>query len=150
MIEWKSLKEDGFPKNKGKYLTCGNRSIFGDYVSYDVLGFSLDLNSIDEYDFPKEKYKNKPGFFYYDSEYGFGEYTHVLFWAPINSPDEKIVDEGREKCGEWQITDAYPHIVYCSKCHERFAQTHWAVWEDGTLPRNFCPNCGADMRRKEK
>ena len=50
------------------------------------------------------------------------------------------------KHGEWQITDAYPHNVYCSECHERFAQTHWAVWEDGSLPRNFCPNCGADMR----
>ena len=50
------------------------------------------------------------------------------------------------KTGEWQITDAYPHNVYCSECHKRFAQTHWSVWEDGSLPRNFCPNCGADMR----
>ena len=54
------------------------------------------------------------------------------------------------KHGEWQITDAYPHNVYCSECHERFAQTHWTVWEDGSLPRNFCPNCGADMRGKDK
>ena len=50
------------------------------------------------------------------------------------------------KRGRWNITDAYPHNVYCSECHTRFAQTHWAVWEDGSLPRNFCPNCGADMR----
>lgn len=48
--------------------------------------------------------------------------------------------------GRWLITDAYPHNVYCSQCYKTFAQTHWAVWEDGTLPRNFCPNCGADMR----
>ena len=47
------------------------------------------------------------------------------------------------KKGEWQITDAYPHNVYCSECHTRFAQTHWSVWEDGSLPRNFCPNCGS-------
>ncbi len=47
--------------------------------------------------------------------------------------------------GRWQITDAYPHNVYCSECHTRFAQTHWAVWEDGSLPRNYCPNCGAKM-----
>lgn len=47
--------------------------------------------------------------------------------------------------GRWLITDAYPHNVYCSKCYMTFAQTHWAVWEDGTLPRNFCPNCGIRM-----
>jgi len=50
------------------------------------------------------------------------------------------------KKGKWQITDAYPHNVYCSECHTRFAQTHWSVWKDGSLPRNFCPNCGADFR----
>lgn len=47
--------------------------------------------------------------------------------------------------GHWQITDAYPHNVYCSECHKRYAQTHWAVWEDGSLPREYCPNCGARM-----
>lgn len=49
------------------------------------------------------------------------------------------------KTGHWEITDAYPHNVYCSECHTRCAQTHWAVWEDGSLPRNYCPNCGARM-----
>jgi hypothetical protein len=47
--------------------------------------------------------------------------------------------------GHWQITHAYPHNVHCSECHKRFAQTHWAVWEDGSLPRNYCPNCGVRM-----
>ena len=51
-----------------------------------------------------------------------------------------------QRTGEWQITDAYPHNVYCSECHKKFAQTHWAVWEDGSLLRKYCPNCGADMR----
>ena len=50
------------------------------------------------------------------------------------------------KKGKWQIVDAYPHNVYCSVCHKKYAQTHWEVWEDKSLPRNYCPNCGADMR----
>ncbi len=66
--------------------------------------------------------------------------------------DVKLIEalptiEPRAK-GHWEVTDAYPHNVYCSECHKRFAQTHWAVWEDGTLPRNNCPSCGADMRQE--
>ncbi len=52
--------------------------------------------------------------------------------------------------GHWEITEAWPHNVYCSVCHTKFAQTHWEVWKDGSLPRNYCPNCGADMREKNE
>ena len=50
----------------------------------------------------------------------------------------------------WMVTDAYPHNVYCSECYKTFAQTHWAVWEDGSLPRDFCPNCGAKMDKEDE
>lgn len=53
------------------------------------------------------------------------------------------------KSGRWEITEAYPHNVYCSVCYKRYAQTHWAVWEDGSLPRAYCPNCGAKMEERE-
>ena len=49
------------------------------------------------------------------------------------------------KHGHWCVTQAYPHTVYCSECFQRFAQAHWAVWEDGSLPRDYCPHCGAKM-----
>lgn len=83
-------------------------------------------------------------------------------YGHLNNPNEKLYSENdiREmidmmptqpfdavpvRHGYWQITDAYPHNVHCSVCHKRFAQTHWGVWEDGSLPRNYCPNCGARM-----
>lgn len=52
--------------------------------------------------------------------------------------------------GEWKITDGYPHKVYCDKCFKTYAQENWEVWKDGSLSRNFCPNCGADMRKGEE
>ena len=57
----------------------------------------------------------------------------------------KALERPARKKGRWEITDACPHNVCCSECHKKFAQTHWAVWEDGSLPRNYCPNCGARM-----
>ena len=68
----------------------------------------------------------------------------------IQSVKQMDAAQPERKRGKWNITDAYPHNVYCSECYTRFAQTHWAVWEDGSLPRNFCPNCGADMREVSK
>lgn len=47
--------------------------------------------------------------------------------------------------GRWCTTDAYPHNVYCSECYGAYAQEHWDIWKDGTLPKNYCPNCGAKM-----
>lgn len=59
---------------------------------------------------------------------------------------EEVRDmEPKRPEGHWEITEAYPHNVYCSNCHKKFAQTQWSVWEDGSLSRNFCSNCGAQM-----
>lgn len=53
------------------------------------------------------------------------------------------------KHGRWLRTEAYPHNVYCSSCYKIYAQDQWAVWQDGSLPRAYCPNCGAKMDGKE-
>lgn len=50
--------------------------------------------------------------------------------------------------GKWLTTKAYPRKVYCSECCKTYAQEKWEVWQDGSLPRNYCPNCGANMKNK--
>lgn len=56
-----------------------------------------------------------------------------------------IALHGQRPQGKWVITDAYPHKVYCSVCYKTFADSKWEVWKDGSLPRAYCPNCGAKM-----
>lgn len=71
--------------------------------------------------------------------------AYALNWCINTIRDLPSAEVEPVKRGKWEITEAYPHNVYCSVCHKRFAQTHWAVWEDGSLPRAYCPNCGAKM-----
>lgn len=86
----KELSEAGYniisnnqlPKFEGKYLICKN--ILGNNISlvYDVLSYSKDLYSVDEYDFPPIKYKNKAGFYDY-GDGGYYEVKDILAWMPI-------------------------------------------------------------------
>ena len=60
---------------------------------------------------------------------------------------ESAADVVERKKGKWMQTDAFPHHVYCSVCHKTYIpNSKWSIWKNGELPREFCPNCGADMR----
>ena len=51
--------------------------------------------------------------------------------------------------GKWRLTEASPHWLYCDKCYKRMLQN--AEWvETYNIPTNYCPNCGADMRKEQK
>ena len=64
----------------------------------------------------------------------------------IKGVDKKLRElPSAERHGRWLTTDAYPHKVYCSNCYGTYALDHWGIWIDESLPRNYCPNCGAKM-----
>lgn len=77
------ISNNQLPKSKGDYLIC--RNILGNNnisLVYDVLSYSKDLYSVDEYDFPPIKYKNKAGFYDY-GDGGYYEVKDILAWMPI-------------------------------------------------------------------
>ena len=54
----------------------------------------------------------------------------------------------REK-GKWErVAATYGCKYACSRCHKIITVE---CYEDGTteMPSDFCPNCGADMRKEE-
>ena len=93
-----------------------------------------------------QKQADRHGREYANAFYSGGGDVSTEWWCVEDMIENAPTIEPERKKGKWQITDAYPHNVYCSECHKRCAQTQWPVWEDGSLPRNYCPNCGADMR----
>jgi hypothetical protein len=46
--------------------------------------------------------------------------------------------------GEWLVTDAYPHRVYCSLCHKTNVPNEEYLFERNEYPK-FCMWCGAKM-----
>ncbi len=83
-ISWTKCT-DKLPDAKGEYLVV--KSIMGMFNKIDVCAFTQNLNGIDEFDFPTE---NRPGWYEYDSETGYFEWTGITHWAKLpQMPDEK-------------------------------------------------------------
>ena len=49
--------------------------------------------------------------------------------------------------GEWMVTDAYPHRVYCSLCYKTNVPNEESLFERNEYPK-FCMWCGAKMEDK--
>lgn len=81
--EWIDVK-DKLPTEHGQYLVI--RQVFGKSI-VDILGFSMDLYNLDKYDFSeygKKRKTNRKGWYDYDSEYGYLDYTkNVVAWMSI-------------------------------------------------------------------
>ncbi len=91
-MQFRDVSRDGLPNRNGEYLTIV-RGMFGN-IYIDIYNFASDLYEIDNYDFVKRK--GKPGWYDYDSEYGYFEITNVLAWA-----DMPEIPEEYRKGGNW-------------------------------------------------
>ena len=70
------------PEKRGDYLVTQKAS-FSDYVYRSVVGYALNLHDVDEYDFADKK---RPGWYEYDSEWGYHELDNVIAWMPLPTP----------------------------------------------------------------
>lgn len=67
----------------------------------------------------------------------------------VETINEPTIETKPVRRGYWLYTEAWPHRVYCSVCYRTYALKHWQIWEDGSLARAYCPNCGAEMEGVE-
>lgn len=79
---WTRVK-DSPPQENGKYL-CVNKGLSHRYII--VCWYAKCLSEVDEYDFAD---KDMPGFYSYDSEYGYYQERFVTHWMPLpDLPEE--------------------------------------------------------------
>lgn len=72
VYKWISVSDE-LPKRNGKYLVVANHG------AVRTLEYATNLSEIHD-DFEDESHN---GWFFYDGEYGFCEYTGVTHWMPI-------------------------------------------------------------------
>ena len=82
--EWISVK-DRLPKTNDKYLCCCRNK----YIR--ILGFAKSLYSVDRHTFANE---HRSGFYEYDSEYGYYEWSGVTHWMPLPELPKEGADSG--------------------------------------------------------
>ncbi len=69
---------DNPPSKKKEYLVVKN--IFDLFQKIDVCAYSKNLYTVDKFAFPEEK---RPGWYDYDSEYGYYEITNITHWTEL-------------------------------------------------------------------
>lgn len=70
------------PEKIGEYLVAQKTS-FSDYVYRSIASYALNLHDVDDYDFADKK---RPGWYEYDSEWGYYEIDGVIAWMPLPEP----------------------------------------------------------------
>ena len=75
----------GNPDKNGSYIVTRESSWSGKAV-IETASFAKDLHKVDDYDFMNN---HNPGWYKYDSEYGYYEILGVTAWQPFPEPYKK-------------------------------------------------------------
>lgn len=85
--EWTSVK-DRLPKKNGNYLVISNSPICQRIL---IASFAKNLEKADACAFPFRG-KKRPGWYDYDSDWGYFEYDNVTHWMPLPEMPEGVND----------------------------------------------------------
>lgn len=78
--------------------------------------------------------------FAFDNCFPYWQFSKCIKEAPT-------IDAAPVVRGEWVVTDAYPHRVYCSLCYKTNVPNEEWLFEKNEYPA-FCMWCGAKMEDK--
>lgn len=84
MPRWIPVEERLPEDNDKRFLVCAKRFDGEPYMH--ICYHAKKLHEFDEYDFPTE---NRPGWYFYDSEYGWIEKEDVTHWMPLPEPPKE-------------------------------------------------------------
>lgn len=74
------------------------------------------------------------------------QYGTMIDWAIRVTKAQPTVDTVPVVHGHWRRGKSYPHNIYCSNCFRTYVPNEeMELWKDQTLPRKYCPECGASM-----
>lgn len=76
--EWISVK-DRLPDKDGKYLVV-HTNVLGTEFYISTMKFALNIKKVDKYDFAGHA---RPGWYDYDSTWGYHEWDNITHWTPL-------------------------------------------------------------------
>lgn len=85
---WHDMKTDP-PKEDGTYLVC-RYPFYHPEGEVTTSNYALNLRKVDDLDFEEER----PGWWYYDDEWGFKEEGPFDYWMPLPKPPKKEEEDG--------------------------------------------------------
>ena len=88
------------------------------------------------------KYGNKD-----EKHQDFSYSTLMMYEIADEVDDAPTIDVAPVVRGEWLVTDAYPHRVYCSVCYKTNVLNEEWLYEKNDYPK-YCMWCGAKMEDK--
>lgn len=77
------LVSDKVPENRQECFVTLKSNIAGGNIC-EIATYATNLYKIDEYEFADKK--NTPGFYGFDGEYGYFEWSDVIAWQPLPEP----------------------------------------------------------------